>query len=97
MVEIQHSTSTETYMWRKQLAAMLAIYGKGVTSEVNLRKCISHMPPPSVTKAAHSGFDNQRRHHQKSETEVSVASKMDMCPSRKRPQLHTNRHAVKHM
>ena len=32
-----------------------------------------NMPLPSVNKAAHSGFETQRRHHQKSETRVSVA------------------------
>ena len=31
---------------------------------------ISHMPPPSVIK---------RKHHQKSDTGVSVAPKIDMC------------------
>ena len=42
---------------------------------------ISCMPPPSVDKAAHSGgFEIQRRHHQKSKTEVSVAPQNDMCP-----------------
>ena len=29
--------------------------------------------PPSANKAAHSGFETQRRHHQKSKTEASVA------------------------
>ena len=29
---------------------------KVVASEVNLRECISHMPPSSVNKAAQSGF-----------------------------------------
>ena len=60
---------------------MLAIYpSKGVTPEVNLRECIAHMPPPSVNKAAHSGFKTQRRCHQKSETEGISGPKMDMCP-----------------
>ena len=62
---------------------MLAIYTvKGVTPEVNLRECISHVPPPSVNKAAHSGIETQRRPHQKSETGISVAPKMDMCPTK---------------
>ena len=39
-------------MWGRRLAAMLALYiGKGVTLEVNLRECISHMPPHSLNKA----------------------------------------------
>ena len=45
----------------------------GVAPEVNLWVCVTHMPPPSVNKAAHSGFETQRRHHQKSKTGVSVA------------------------
>ena len=52
---------------------------------------ISCMPPPSVDKAAHSGgFEIQRRHHQKSKTEVSVAPQKDMCPPKlKRKKLLT--------
>ena len=42
------------------------------TQEVNLRQCISCKPLPSTNKAAHSGFENQRRCHQKSKTRVSV-------------------------
>ena len=69
MVQIQHPTSAETLMWAKQLAAMLDIYtSRGVTPEVNIRECISCMPPQSLNKAAHSGFETQRRHHQKSKT-----------------------------
>ena len=34
---------------------------------------ISHIPLPSANKAAHSGFESQRRHHQKMKTGVSVA------------------------
>ena len=44
----------------------------GVTLEVNLWKCVTHMSPPSMNKAAHSGFETHRRHHQKSKTGVSV-------------------------
>ena len=52
----------------------------GVAPEVNLRECVTCISPLSANKAAHSGFETQRRHHQKSETRVSVAPKMDMCP-----------------
>ena len=59
------------------LAAMLAAKRlAGVTSKVNLRDHATHMPPPNANKAAHSGFETQRRHHQKSKTGVSVAP----CP-----------------
>ena len=40
--------------------------------EVNLRECVTYMPPPNVDKFAHSGFETQRRCHQKSKTRVSV-------------------------
>ena len=78
-----HPTSAETYMWGKQLAAMLAIYtSKCVTPEVNLREHISYTPLPRVNKAAHSSFETQRRHHQKSKTGISVTPKMDMYPTK---------------
>ena len=40
------------------------------------------MPLPNANKAAHSGIETQRRHHRKSETGVSVARKMGMCPTK---------------
>ena len=43
---------------------------------------VTRTPPPSSNKAAHSGFETQRRRHHKSETGVSVAPKMDMCPTK---------------
>ena len=62
------------YMEEIGSAAVLATKRlEGVTPEVNLRKHVTHMPPPSVNKAAHSGFETHRRHHQKSNTGVSVA------------------------
>ena len=42
----------------------------GVTAKVDLRECITCMPPPSMNMAAHSGFKTQRRYHQKFKTEV---------------------------
>ena len=69
--------------WGKQPAVMLAIYtSRDVAPEVNLRECISHMPLQSLNKAAHSDFETQGRHHQKPKTGVSVAPKMDMCPTK---------------
>ena len=83
VVQIRHPISAKTHMWGKQLAAMLAIYtSRGVTPEVNLRERISCMPPQSSNKAAHSGFETHRRRHQKSKTGVSVAPKMDTCPTK---------------
>ena len=40
------------------------------------------MPRPSVNNAAHSGFETQRRHHQKSETGVSVSSQKGLMSSK---------------
>ena len=78
-------------MWGRRLATMLAIYtDKGVTSEVNLRECILHMPLQSSRKAPHSSFETQRRHHQKSKTGVSVAQQMDMCPTKIFKESKTN-------
>ena len=45
----------------------------GDAPEVNLGKCVTRTPRPSMNKAAHSGFETQRRHHQKSKTRVSVS------------------------
>ena len=62
-------------------AAMLAAKrSAGVSPEVNLRECISRTPLPSANKAAHSGFETRRRHHQKSKTGVSVAPQKHVCP-----------------
>ena len=41
------------------------------------------MPPPSMNKAANSGFETQRRRHQKSKTGVSVASQKGHVTSQK--------------
>ena len=60
------------YMEENDSAAMLAAKrSAGVTPEVNLREHVTY--PPSVNKAACSGFETQRRPHQKSKTGVSVA------------------------
>ena len=55
----------------------------GVAPEVNLRERVTHMPPPSMNKASHSGFETQRRHHQKSKTRVSGAPKKGLVSSKK--------------
>ena len=50
-----------------------------VTPEVNLRKSIKCMPPLSAnTEAVCSGFETQRRHHQKSKTGVSVPAQKEL-------------------
>ena len=47
----------------------------GVAPEANLRECTSCTPLPNVNKAAHSSFETQRRHHQKSKTGISGPQK----------------------
>ena len=55
----------------------------GVAPETNLRERISHMPPPSANKAAHSGFETERRRHQKSKKGVSMAPQKGLMSSKK--------------
>ena len=65
--------TTYTVCGRDGSAAMLAAKrSAGVAPEVNLREHITQMPLASVNKAAHSGFETQRKHHQKSKTGASV-------------------------
>ena len=45
----------------------------GVAPQGNFKECVTCMPPPSANEVAHSGFETQKRHHQKSKTGVSVA------------------------
>ena len=52
-----------------------------VTPEVNIRERVTHTPPPSMNKAAHFGFETQRRHHQKSITGASVAPQKGLLSS----------------
>ena len=56
---------------------------KGVAPEVNLRERILCTPPPSANKAEPTLALKPRGDvHQKSETGVSVAPQMDMCPTK---------------
>ena len=76
---IKSSILPHTYILKhtcgeKQLATMLAIRRPaGVTPEVSLKEHTSYTPLPSVSKAAHSGFETQGRCHQKSKSGVSVS------------------------
>ena len=54
----------------------------GVAPEVNLREHISCMPPPSVNKDAHFGFETQRRYYQKSKIGVSEAPQKGLLSSK---------------
>ena len=54
----------------------------GVASEVNLGECVTHMPPQSLNKAVHFGFETQRRHRQKSKTGVSVVPQKGLMSSK---------------
>ena len=59
-------------------AKMLA----GAASGVNVRKCVTHAPPSSANKAAHSGFETQRIHCPKPKTGLSVATQRGLMPSK---------------
>ena len=61
---------------------MAAKMSAGVAPDVNLRECVTHMPPPSSNKAVHSGLETQRRRHQKSEKGVSVAPQKGLMSSK---------------
>ena len=62
-----------TYVEWVSLAAMLAtIMSAGVAAEVNLIECVTCTHLPTTNKDAYSGFETQRRHHQKSKTGASV-------------------------
>ena len=68
------------YMEEIGLAAMLATKRlAGFTLELNLS--VIHMPLPSANKATHSGFETQRRYHQKSKTGASVAPQTGLMSS----------------
>ena len=65
-------------------AAMLAAQRlAGVTPKVNLRECVIHMPLSSMNKAAHTGFETQRIHHQNSKTGISVVPQKGLMSSKK--------------
>ena len=49
---------------------------------MNLREHVTSMRPPSANNAAHYGSETQRRHHQKSETWVSVAPQKGLKSSK---------------
>ena len=64
-------------------AAMLAAKrSASVAPEVNTGEHVTSMPLPSVNKAAHSGFETQKRHHQKSKTGVPVAPQKEIMFSK---------------
>ena len=47
---------------------------------MKLRERMIHTPLPNMNKVAHSGFETQRRHHQKFKTEVSMAPQKNSSP-----------------
>ena len=52
------------YMKDISSASILAAKRLAGITEVNLKECVTRTDPPNVNKAAHSGFETQRRHHQ---------------------------------
>ena len=83
--EISRSNPLSYLCWNmhvgKQSAAMLAAKrSAGVAPDVNLREHISCAPLPTANKAAHSGFETQRRCHQNSKWGVQWPHKKNLCP-----------------
>ena len=69
------------YLEEIGLAAMLAAKRlAGVTPEVNLKDHVTCMPLASVSKAAQSGFETQRRHHQSPKQGYQWPHRKDLCP-----------------
>ena len=74
---------TRRYVEENASATMLAAKrSAGVAPEMNLREHITCMPLPNANGAAHSGFETQRRHHQKSKTGVSMAPQKGLMSSK---------------
>ena len=61
---------------------MFMLMSAGVAPIVNLKECRTYMPPPNASKAVQSGFETQRRHHQKSKTGVSVVPQKELMSSK---------------
>ena len=62
------------YVDENGLAAMLAVKSTaGAIPKANLREYTSCAALPSADKAAHSGFETQMKHLQKSKIQASVA------------------------
>ena len=76
---MQATESTLTLKHRTNVTKRSA----GVEPEVNLKEHVTCTPPPSANKAAHSGFDTQTRHHQKSETGLSVVPQKGLISLKK--------------
>ena len=70
----------EKINWAAILSAKRLV---GVAPDLNLGECVTYMLPPSANKAAHSGFETWRRHHQKSKIGVSVAPQKGLMSSKK--------------
>ena len=66
------------YVEENSSAAMLAV--KRLSPEVNLWKHATCMPSPNMNKAAHCGFQTQRRHHRSPNQEKQLPHKKDLCP-----------------
>ena len=67
------------YVEENGLAAILATKrSAGVVPEVNLREYVTCMPPLSMKKVAHPGFETQRKCHRKAKTGVSVAPQKEL-------------------
>ena len=81
--KIWQPTSAETRIWRKQLAAMLALYtSKGMAPEVNLTECIWHMPLPSEIRLPTLTLKPRGDITISPKQWYQWLQKMDMCPTK---------------
>ena len=55
----------------------------GVTPEVNLRQCVTHMPPWSTNKAAHSSFKPTEDITRSPKQGYQWPHKKDLCPKQR--------------
>ena len=69
------------YVEENGLAAMLATKrSAGVAPEVNIMKCITDIPLPSVNKAAHPGFEPRGDVTRSLKQGYQWPHKKDLCP-----------------
>ena len=72
---------THKYVEKNGSAIMLATKRlASVAPEVKFKEPVTCTSLASTNKAAHAGFETQRRCHQKSKTVVSVAPQKELCP-----------------
>ena len=93
-----HLPSVNRHLWKHNLSATTVADGYKACDQACIRFFLIRwlfqpsnivfekhvrLPPPSVNKTSHSGFETQRRCHQKSKTGLSVAPQKGLKSSKK--------------